>query len=227
MLKTWVGDCDWNELEVDHNLENTSLFVLVLVQMFFFFFTCRNVALCLCPCELQTTTHSLRSSPLDSLLCLFVLKGVLLSLTADVRWRKEKKKVAWQPHGGMQCHYLLSGTSLRIPATHMSSNPPPATPAVDCYGGILLAAQCVTLWLIWQTQLGGEEKAERRMSRWERKRDGWHLLQRCCACMLPASCSSSLLSRQEEQALPPNCFSATLHNYGGPGITTACRYQQD
>lgn len=223
MLKTWIGD--WNELEVDHNLENTSLFFHVLFQMFFFFFTCRNVALCLCPCELRTTTHPSalpRSSPSSASLFWRVFYCHSWLTYAGER----KKKVAWQPHGGMQCYYLLSGTSPRIPATHMSSTPP-TTPAVDCYGGILLAAQCVTLWLIWQTQLGGEEKAERRMSRWERKRDGWHLLQRCCACMLPASCSSSLLSRQEEQALPPNCFSATLHNYGGPGITTACRYQQD
>lgn len=34
---------------------------------------------------------------------------------------------------------------------------------------------------------------ERRMSRREQKGEEWHLFQRCCACMLAASCSSSLL----------------------------------
>lgn len=106
-----------------------------------------------------------------------------------------------------------------LPTCLLPPLPPPHTPLVDCYGGILVEAQCLTPWLIWQTQVGGEEKAERRMSRWERKGEEWHLLQRCCACMLPASCSSSLLlCRSNRPSLQtaslPLCI--TMENLGLP-----------
>lgn len=52
----------------------------------FFFFHAILLLCVLCPCELQTTTHP--STPLASPFCLFVLKGVLLSLMADICRKK-------------------------------------------------------------------------------------------------------------------------------------------
>lgn len=134
-------------------------------------------------------------------------------------WRTQEKKKSCLATTWRDAMPLFALHPLTSHARYPHVFQPPPPPPVDCYGGILVVSQCFTLWLIWQTQLGGEEKAERRMSRWERKREGWHLLQRCCACMLPASCSSSLLlCRRNRPSLQtaslPVCI--TTENLGLP-----------
>lgn len=158
MVKTWIGD--WNELEVDHNLKNTSLFFHVLVQMFFF---SSHAVMLLCVCVPVSSEPPLIPPlfparlpplPLCSEGCSAVTHG----------WRtleKEKKKLPGNHMEG--CNATICSLAPHLAYPLPTCLPPP--PHHSC-GGLLWwntvgGTMCYPLINLtnttWRGREGGEE----------------------------------------------------------------------